>query len=386
MQSRGENFLLPTDITGSLPDAIRKSLSLSEVFRSFSGHSAPKIVIVDACRNDPLGTASVAVSVGLNSQYAPSNTLIAYATSPGAYALDGNAGNGSPYALSLAAALKQHDSFDEVFREVRRGTLKRTNGRQLPWESSSLVETVSLVNKSKLPTPGRTATTPRPSDRPPTPVSTAQIAEKISDVADPIAQAVAYLVSLAEAAPNDAFWQWNGEPELRLRGDIVKSLRAVNSRAPRFAIQRLATALQEGRFFSACKKGPGIDVDCGDFDRAFIFEPNLELALKLSEVGSTKKINTELLANHYKNGWLVDRNILTAYDFYLEDTKLGGEYAAVNVNKMVQEVLVENGASIKVDGDFGPASCAALKKLIGGTTCRATVSRDQVRNLIVALQ
>ncbi len=384
MQSRGENYLLPVDISGSMAEVLKKSLSLSEIFRSLSGTAAPKIVIVDACRNDPLGRASVAVSVGLNSQYAPSNSLIAYATSPGEYALDGDAGKGSPYAISLASALIKHDSFDEVFREVRRGTLKRTNGKQLPWESSSLIERVSSVSGGGAAAVAKVKPPVSTADRVsiPSPV----FIEKINSAENPVAEAVAYLTALAAGAPEDSFWQWSGETESRLRNDIVNSLHEIKKSSPRFAIYRLATALQTGRLYSNCKKGVGIESSCMDFDRAFIFEPNLELALKLSQVASAKRWTSEPLANHYKNGWLVDRDLLAAYDLYIEDSKLGGEYATVNVNQMVQNILVRNGEKLTVDGDFGPASCAAMRRLIGETKCAQRVSRDQLRSLVAALE
>ena len=96
------------------------------------------IVIIDACRNNPVARSQRAGLRGLAQVDAPRGTLIAYATSPGGIATDGN-GKNSPYTLALSQNLKQSGRvLEEVFRQTRVDVLNATDGQQVPWESSSL--------------------------------------------------------------------------------------------------------------------------------------------------------------------------------------------------------------------------------------------------------
>jgi len=62
----------------------------------------------------------------------------------------------------------------------------------------------------------------------------------------------------------------------------------------------------------------------------------------------------------------------------MRDKDLGGEYYWAAANSMIQNELINLGHDIARDGDFGKASCAALQKYIGQTTCINPISRLQV--------
>jgi hypothetical protein len=64
--------------------------------------------------------------------------LITYSTSPGKVAADGS-GRNSPYTESLIRHMNTTGlPIEEVFKEVRRDLGRKTGGRQVPWELSSL--------------------------------------------------------------------------------------------------------------------------------------------------------------------------------------------------------------------------------------------------------
>ena len=64
--------------------------------------------------------------------------LIAYATSPGNTATDGT-GRNSPYTAQLLRHMRVPElPVERMFKVVRQGVQQETNGRQNPWESSSL--------------------------------------------------------------------------------------------------------------------------------------------------------------------------------------------------------------------------------------------------------
>lgn len=139
MQVDGENFLVPVDAKlekeSDLADA---GIKLADVMGALqSAPSKIRIVILDACRNNPF-QASGAGGKGLAIVDAPSGTIVAYSTAPGTEALDGT-GKHSPFAAAFMRTVKQPDlPVEQVFKRVRRLVNDSTDNRQTPWESSSL--------------------------------------------------------------------------------------------------------------------------------------------------------------------------------------------------------------------------------------------------------
>jgi len=101
--------------------------------------SRVNIVILDACRNNPLSRGWRSMTRGgLAGMEAPTGSLIAFATAPKSVSTDGN-GENSPYTQALAKAMKEPGlAAEEVFRLVRVQVLDATQKQQRPWESTSL--------------------------------------------------------------------------------------------------------------------------------------------------------------------------------------------------------------------------------------------------------
>lgn len=146
------NYLLPTDTTEQGKNGIPiNSISLSEVIQILDAGRVPiKILILDACRNNPLNGKGG----GLATVRAGSGTFIAYSTEPGSVAVDGdpNASN-SPYTAALVKALEDPAStIEETFRQVRTEVMRVTDDKQVPWESSSLMGGFSFKRLSQVST------------------------------------------------------------------------------------------------------------------------------------------------------------------------------------------------------------------------------------------
>lgn len=142
VQSDGENYLIPlaADIS-DISDVAINALALGDVMKTLSqAETRLNIVILDACRDNPFAaTARTTAQGGLAPAVAPSGTLIGYATAPGQVARDGSGPN-SPYTAALAGNIPAAGlTLEEVFRNTRRAVLAATQGRQTPWEHSSLV-------------------------------------------------------------------------------------------------------------------------------------------------------------------------------------------------------------------------------------------------------
>jgi len=140
LQVNGLNYLVPTRARiqreGDVEiEAVDAGMALRQME---DAGSRVNIVILDACRNNPLPRGLRSVSRGLATVNAPQGSLIAYSTAPGSVSVDGE-GQNSPYTQALAAALKEPGlTAEEVFRQVRVRVLKATRGQQVPWETSSL--------------------------------------------------------------------------------------------------------------------------------------------------------------------------------------------------------------------------------------------------------
>jgi hypothetical protein len=142
MQIDGTNYLLATDTdTDSEFDAKHGSLSLDVVVDAMAKSTAStKIVILDACRNNPWERAwhRSPTLRGLASVYAPKGTIIGFATSPGEYALDGTGRNGTYTAALLDHIDTPDSSIETMFKRVRNSVAAASSGRQTSWEHTSL--------------------------------------------------------------------------------------------------------------------------------------------------------------------------------------------------------------------------------------------------------
>ena len=142
MQIDGENYLAAVDAdVSSEIDAKHTSLALNRVIETMEkSATATNIIILDACRENPFERAwhrSPALR-GLAPVYTPKGTIIAYATSPGQIASDGEGRNGA-YTAALLKHINTPDcSLETMFKRVRNTLSAATSGKQISWEHTSL--------------------------------------------------------------------------------------------------------------------------------------------------------------------------------------------------------------------------------------------------------
>ncbi len=156
LQVKGRNFLVPVDARIDSESATRVvSVDVELLLEQLSdARNGVNIVILDACRNNPFERRLRGSSQGLAAIDAARGTLVAYATSPGSVAADGQGTHGL-YTDELLKALRVPGlKIEEVFKRVRVEVSRRSNGSQTPWESSSLTgDLVVNVSVQVQPTP-----------------------------------------------------------------------------------------------------------------------------------------------------------------------------------------------------------------------------------------
>lgn len=142
LQLSERNYLVPVDarITGA-GDVATQTVDVQQAISAFRiAGNRMNIVVLDACRNNPFTGASD--HAGLTPMDAPAGTFLAYATAPGNVAEDGDASSGNGlYTSFLLQELKRPQArIEDVFKRVRYLVRQKSDGRQIPWETTSLEE------------------------------------------------------------------------------------------------------------------------------------------------------------------------------------------------------------------------------------------------------
>lgn len=170
VQIGGRNYLLPVSVAPSSIDDLRAQSVDAQLFVDIMDRSGARlnIILLDACRNNPFNgidaedadqIATRAISIGQSREEVQrgltllseassgglaemtagdSETIISFATAPGAVAFDGT-GRHSPYTEAIAENIdKPGIELSELFRNVRGGVRERTDGQQITWTTSTL--------------------------------------------------------------------------------------------------------------------------------------------------------------------------------------------------------------------------------------------------------
>src|SRR5216110_50946 len=156
----GTNYLIPVDAKLERDtDVYDEALSLDRVLLAIEPAKQLRLVILDACRDNPFTktmkrtVASRAIGQGLAKIEPTSpNMLIVYSAKAGSTALDGDAKN-SPFTMALAKHLTTPGlDVRRAFGFVRDEVLKNTSNRQEPFVYGSLGgEDVPLVPVASAP-------------------------------------------------------------------------------------------------------------------------------------------------------------------------------------------------------------------------------------------
>jgi tetratricopeptide (TPR) repeat protein len=145
IEMAGVNFLIPTDATlAADSDVPSQAVPLNHVLDAVEGARKLRLVILDACRDNPFldkmvrSVTSRAVNRGVGHIEPQGATLVAYAAKHGQEALDGDGAN-SPFM----SALSKHVDMPGVeivmlFRRVRDDVLAATQRKQEPFIYGSL--------------------------------------------------------------------------------------------------------------------------------------------------------------------------------------------------------------------------------------------------------
>ena len=171
LQVNGVNYVVPVDAKLEQESDLRwEAVTLADVMQDMEQVPRVNIVILDACRNNPLsrnlarsmGTRSTAIGRGLAPMQGGTGTMIVFATGPGTEALDGE-GRHSPFTAALLAQIEAPGlEVRQVLTRVRVAVARATSGKQVPWVTESLLGDFFFAG-------ARATDVPEPSPQPATP-------------------------------------------------------------------------------------------------------------------------------------------------------------------------------------------------------------------------
>lgn len=141
MQIDGENYIVPIGFAAHDEiDAKYSSFAVSRILdRMINRRVRLSMLILDACRDNPFQLTRSNLR-----GWAPINgaagTFIAFATAPGSTASDNTASRNGLFTTYVIQGMRTPDlGLDELFRNVREQVYKDSQGKQLPWTSSSVL-------------------------------------------------------------------------------------------------------------------------------------------------------------------------------------------------------------------------------------------------------
>ena len=166
MQIGGASYLVPVDmiVTSEQSVPLRAYPLKTLLERLSASKSSVNLVVLDACRDNPFQPETPIRyrsfnNLGLAPVQAPVGTVLAYSTSPGQLAADGQAAH-SVYTAALADVMLEPGlSIEAMFKKVGVQVRNKTQDDQIPWFESSLSEEyffrppegVTIVAGRKLP-------------------------------------------------------------------------------------------------------------------------------------------------------------------------------------------------------------------------------------------
>ena len=280
LQVDGRNYLLPVDTKLESPgDLSFETIGLDNILENLSDPSRTNIIILDACRNNPFANTyasrfgaarSVTVLSGLvGYSNLGTGTLIAFSTAPGAVAADGNGPN-SPFTRALAKHMRTPGlEVRQMLTRVRADVAAETQGRQIPWDNSSLLGEVYLAGLGK-PDQQRVNVTP---------VAPVQAADEILWGAIKDSDVPAVFEEFLKKFPASMH-----APEARGRADELKKSQVV--------MLPPASGAQIGKLLTAPTNGPIASFmrHSGGWSVAFSFaEPVTGISWRLGETGNFRE-------------------------------------------------------------------------------------------------
>lgn len=140
VEYKGANYLIPSDdsfieFQEDLPEA---AYPVRRLVERMAGTRATGVLILDACRNNPLPSNAGERDTGVGLEATPipagASTMIMYAAAPGQTAGDSDGARNGLFTGALLEALENpYRPIDRIMQETSFNVRRETDGHQVPW-------------------------------------------------------------------------------------------------------------------------------------------------------------------------------------------------------------------------------------------------------------
>jgi hypothetical protein len=161
-----DSYVVPLDADLSAANFMANLIPVQSIFAAMKG-AAYRLAVFDACRNNPAGgaqqleteRAAVQSAEMLANQAARNpNMVTLFSTAPGYPALDGPAGQNSPFASALLRQLDRPPiDMSRLSDVLRRELLISTQGQQISWGITSYTQSFALKAPANRPQGSRSS-------------------------------------------------------------------------------------------------------------------------------------------------------------------------------------------------------------------------------------
>jgi hypothetical protein len=151
-----DTYLVPQDADLNNPATVQSLLPVRFISAAMK-EAQHRLLVFDNCRNNPadgwrqraaIDSSSINQAELAAAALNGPNTLVLFSTAPGRVAVDGPAGENSPFAASLLRQLAEPSvDLQALPAKLRRELLMATEGRQVLWDQSTFDQPFLLANR-----------------------------------------------------------------------------------------------------------------------------------------------------------------------------------------------------------------------------------------------
>jgi hypothetical protein len=129
-------------------------------------------------------------------------------------------------------------------------------------------------------------------------------------------------------------------------------------------------ALQQGIIYAPCSKNGQVDVNCIDFSRYLLIPKSHPISFDISKEASERNVTHLPIAQHYKNGWIVPKNLKLAYDSYKKEGLIrDANLQDSSILQMLNDELKLYDSNISSIPTLDNSKCDFFKLITGSIYC-----------------
>jgi hypothetical protein len=155
--------------------------------------------------------------------------------------------------------------------------------------------------------------------------------------------------------------------------DFIAMIRNERTRINEFpsgVYVRISGALRNGFINASCNRNGVVDFKCLDFDRFVLLRRNYEMSFDLAQEAGNLNITYSPLAEHYRNGFVVKKNLRTAYDYYKKDGTLrDAQFRNEDIFLMLNSELRQYDSKVNLVRRIDEQTCNTFKAITSANFC-----------------